>query len=275
VAVPISGITSGNTALQPITAKVWDFGVVYSPLDRTNLSLDFMHWGISNEIIAQDIVTLLKTESLCRQNSPGYSIDSPTCVAALSQVARDANGQLVSVYTPKVNIAQETVNALQIGINYRQPLGRFGALAFEASWSDLLKHEFLQYPGEPAFDYLRDPTQSQEFKTKFNASLTWSIGAFSATGYVNRYGRTPNYLATINGYGTPGAGALSPWAIANLSASYTVMKHFELTFNIDNLFNTQPPLDASYPGTQIQPYDELDYNVFGRQYYIEATYHFK
>ena len=272
VAESVAGTTSGNTKLQPVTAKIWDFGAVWSPLDRMALSLDFMHWGISNEIISQDAVSLLKTESLCRLGT--YNINSPTCVAALSQVTRDANGVLVGVYTPKINIAQETVNALTLGANYKLPVGRFGEFLLEASWSDMLKHTFLQYPGQPAFDYLRDPTQSQEFKTKANASLTWTLGEFSATGYVNRYGRTPNYLATVDGYGTPGAGVLSPWTIANLSARYTVLKQLELSFNVDNVFNAQPPIDHSYPGTQNQPYDEFDYNVYGRMYYLEATYKF-
>jgi hypothetical protein len=35
-----------------------------------------------------------------------------------------------------------------------------------------------------------------------------------------------------------------------------------------------PPVDRSYPGTETQPYDEFDYSVYGRTYYVQGTYKF-
>jgi iron complex outermembrane recepter protein len=268
----ISTTTSGNTQLKPVTAKVWDFGAVWSPLDRMSISFDFMHWGISNEVLAQNPDLLLKTESLCRLGT--YDISSPMCVAALAQVTRDTNGVLLNVFTPKINIADETDNAVILGANYRLNVGRWGEFELEASWSDLLKHTYQQDPQDPTINLLNDAIQSQDFKTKANVSLTWTVGPFSATGYVNRYGRSPNYLASVDGYGTPGAGDLSPWTITNLSARYQILKGLELSLAVDNVFNSMPPVDHSYPGTELQPYDEFDYNVYGRMYFLEANYKF-
>ena len=43
---------------------------------------------------------------------------------------------------------------------------------------------------------------------------------------------------------------------------------------MDNVFNAMPPVDHSYPGTETQPYDEFDYNVYGPAYYLEVNYKF-
>ena len=272
---PVFGTTSGNTKLKPITAKVWDFGAAWSPLERMSITADFIHWGISNEVLEQSVDQLLRIESQCQLGT--LNISSPTCVAALSQVVRDPDsGQIISVATPKANVSVETLNVFTLGANYKMVAGRVGNFEFEASWSDLLKHEIQQYPGDPITNELTDPTYSTDFKSKANASVTWTKDKVSGTVYVERYGRTPNYLAQVNGYGTDGAGAVGAWTLCNLSARYQVLSSLELSINVDNVFNTQPPIDHSFPGTAgsaaLQAYNETNYNPYGRSFLLEATY---
>jgi iron complex outermembrane recepter protein len=262
--------TKGNPALKPITAKNWDLGVVFAPLERLSLTADFIHWSISNEVVEESADQLLINESQCRLGT--LDINSPTCVAALSQVTRDTTGTIVSVLTPKINVSQETLNVFTLGADYKLTAGRVGNFEFGASWSDVLKHDLLQYAGEPAFDLLANPIESTEFKSKANVSVTWTLGDWSATYYVETYGRTPNYLATINGYSTPGAGTLPSLTLSNVSARYHVTKAIELSLAVDNLWNTMPPVDHSYPGIQTQPYNELNYSVYGRTVLLQATW---
>ena len=266
------GLTEGNPALQPITAKVWDGGIVWKPLSKLTLSSDFMHWGIDNEVEVQSMQQLLVVESQCLLGQ--LSATSPTCVAALNQVQRDSLGNLVSVNTPKINVSNETVNAVLTTLTWGLSAGHAGDFTFSGTWTDMIKHTYQQYAGDPTIDLLSNPVWSQEFKSKLNGSLTWDLGKFSSTLYVDRYGRTPNYLATVYGYGTPGAGTLGQYTITNLSLRYQVTQGLQLQFTFDNLFGTMPPQDHSYPGTASQPYDELDYSVYGRQYFLEATYKF-
>ena len=35
-----------------------------------------------------------------------------------------------------------------------------------------------------------------------------------------------------------------------------------------------PPFDGSYPGTELQPYNLFNYNVYGRSYMMEMSYRF-
>jgi outer membrane receptor protein involved in Fe transport len=264
------GTTSGNPKLKPITAKVWDLGFVLTPLERTSISVDYIHWDISNEVIAQNADQLLRTESQCRLGT--LDINSPTCVAAIAQVTRNSNGVLVSISTPKINQSREKLNVLTIGASYGVNAGLAGDFEFTLSYSDLLKHDVQRYAGDPLRSVYDDPINFQDFQSKENASLTWRLADFSSTFYVEHYGKSPNYLATINGYGTDGAGKLPTWTLCNLSLSYRKWSSLEVTAAVNNLFNRMPPVDHSYPGTEQQPYNTLNYNVFGRTYYLEASY---
>jgi iron complex outermembrane receptor protein len=193
-------------------------------------------------------------------------------VAALAQITRDSSGLLVSISTPKINVSNETVDAFVAEGRYVASLGRFGNLEVQLAWNDMLKHTNQIYPGDPTLDALRDPTWSTDFKSKTNATVTWSAGDWSATLYVERYGSTPNYLATIYGYGTPGAGTLSPWTTANIGARYQWTPQLQLSVNLVNAFDAMPPEDRSYPGTAAIPYNVFNYNVYGRSVYVGAQY---
>jgi outer membrane receptor protein involved in Fe transport len=265
--------TSGNTKLQPITAKVWDVGFVWSPLTRLGLTLDYIHYAIRDEVAEADPTKLLETEAACQLGQ--LSITSPTCVVALSEVTRGDGGVLVSVYTPKQNVSQENVGTFIAGVNYRYDAGAIGEFALDMSFTDMLTHTYQQYAGDPLINDLNDPFYSTEFKTKGNGSITWTKNPLSATVYVERYGRSPNYLSTLapEDENTPGAGTVSPWTLLNLSLRYEPTKSLEVSFAVDNVANRMPPADHSQTGdADYQPYNQFNYNVYGRSYLITATY---
>jgi iron complex outermembrane recepter protein len=55
--------TSGNTKLQPITADVWSAGAVWTPTRSMLISVDYLHWAITNEVTEQDSDAVLRIES--------------------------------------------------------------------------------------------------------------------------------------------------------------------------------------------------------------------
>ena len=272
--VSVFGTTQGNPALQPITAKNVDIGIVWSPVDRAALTVDFIHWKISDEVAQQNSDQLLRTESACQLGQ--LVITSPTCVQALAQVQRDQAGNLSQINTPKVNIAEESLNVIALSANYTYATAYAGDFTFSGAYSNTIKHDFTQFPGDAPINYLENPFYSTEFKTKENVTLTWNFHKFGTTFYVERYGKTGNYLSTIvpDAYATPGAARLNSWTIANLSAKYEVLPGLTVSANIDNLFNRAPPTDNSYPGTQLQPYNVTNYNVYGREFFVQANYKF-
>ena len=270
--VEVFGTTSGNTKLQPIHANVSSIGTVWTPTTRISISMDYLHWNINNEVYVQSVDQLLVTENQCRQGS--LDINSPTCVATLAQVVRDSQGNIVSVFTPKMNVANETVNAFVAEGRYAVNLGKYGSLDFQVAWTDMLTHTNVVYPGDPTINALTDPTWSTEFKSKVNGSVTWNLHNWISTVYFDRHGASPNNAATEGGYSNPGAGSLHPWTVTNLTTRYRWSSRLELALSVLNLFNVMPPEDHTYPGITSSPYNNTNYNVYGMSYYAQLSYQF-
>jgi outer membrane receptor protein involved in Fe transport len=79
---------------------------------------------------------------------------------------------------------------------------------------------------------------------------------------------------SVEGYALPDAGKLGAWTIANLGARYEVLQGLELSANVNNLFNTMPPVDHTQPGTSNQPFSIFNYNNYGRSYFLGLNYRF-
>lgn len=280
------GQQSGNVDLKPINAKVWSYGVVWAPTAKFSMSADYHHWDIRNEVALQNVDQLLRDESACRQGD--LDPTSGTCLAALSQVTRGAAGTVQSIFVSKVNIAQRTLDALTVDMNYRHDLGNLGTLSMSGSWARNLKHEFQQYPDDPVRDLLSDPYYSTDPKYKATASLGWNKGSWTSTVYANYIGPTPNYRATLNapgsedifgnpidGYNNYGAGKLGSYTTFNGSVNFEVTEDLKLSFLVNNIANRTPDMDVTYyPGTSGEPYNTSNFDVLGRAYYLEAKWSF-
>lgn len=269
------GQQAGNPELEPINAKVWSYGVVWAPTANFSLSADYHHWNIRNEVALQSVDQLMRDESACRRGQ--LDINSGTCQAALEQITRGPAGTVQSIYVSKVNIAQRTLNAVTVDMNYRQEIGAWGSLLMSGSWARNLKHEFQQYPNDPIIDLLSDPYYSTDPKYKATASLGWNKGAWTTTVYANYLGPTPNYRATRtpDGYAYAGAGKLGSYTTANASVNFNVTEDLKLSFLVNNLANRMPDMDVtSYPGSSGAPYNSSNFDVLGRAYYLEAKWSF-
>lgn len=267
----VLAFTSGNPALKPITANVADLGVVWMPHSRFETSVDLFRWALRNEVTTQDLDQILKTEAACRLGQ--LNAQSPTCVAALTNITRDASGFISGAYDPKVNVSRESVTAVSLSADATWPLRSSDLhLHLHAGWTDMLRHDYRQYGGDPLTDYLRSPRLSTDFKSRANVSVAWKRGASTATLYVSRDGRTPNNLASIYGYGTPGAGNLSYWTVCNITIDHQFSSPLRLLLAVNNLFNAMPPADHSYSGSDSVPYNNTNYNVFGRSYTLSLSY---
>jgi iron complex outermembrane receptor protein len=269
------GTTEGNPNLKPITATVWSGGLAWSPVERSSFSVDYLHWHIANEVQQQDTDQLLRTESACLLGQ--LDPTTPTCVAAIAQVTRDpTSGTITQIDTPKQNLAEENLAVLLFQATYGFNIGAFGTMVLDGSYTHTLTHNFVSFPGDPQINYLDSPFYSTEFQNKANLALTWNFQKWTATVYGEYYGNTPNNQSTLDvtGYAQPGAGKLGAWVIGNVSASYEVFSGFTVTANVDNVFNRMPPFDPTYTGLDSAPYNQLNYNEYGRSYFVGANYKF-
>lgn len=281
------GIHEGNGGLKSVTAKSYGFGGVWSPTSDFDVKVDYYNVRIKNEVQIQSIDQLLKDESACRLGQ--LDINSPTCVAALSQVQRSTavNGPnayaLQQLTVLPVNVANEHVSGILASLHYHYDMGRWGALSFASQYNVTLKHTFQQYPFDPVHDLLRNPFYSTEFKNIGNASITWDWDKFSVTAIGTRYGKTGNYqsqlgsagysaaCSTVSGY-TSCPGAVAPWMLYNGSITYSITDDMKISGIVNNIKNSMPPRDPTF--TALPYYNSLNYNPYGRSYWVEFDWRF-
>jgi iron complex outermembrane recepter protein len=268
------GTQSGNTELDPINAKVWSVGAVWSPVERLSINVDYLHWDIEDEVTQQSANALSLQDYRCRTGID--DINSAVCQAALAQVTRNAAGAITEIYTPKINVSRETLNAVTVAANYTWDAGNFGAFMLRGSFTENLKHEYQQYAEDPMINLLEDPYWSSDPKRKADFSIGWNKSDFNTTLYANWFDATPNYAAQITdrGYAGNRAGKLPSHISWNLSLGYSPLENLKLSFLVNNLFNKMPPMDWSYPGTSGAPYNGGNFDVYGRAMYLEARYSF-
>nr|WP_146474270.1 TonB-dependent receptor [Vulcaniibacterium thermophilum] len=278
------GETSGSPDLQPLNADVWSYGVVWAPTAQFSMSVDYHHWDIEDEIDTQNFDGLALREYYCRTGQPGFDINSPVCQDALGKIERDSTGQIVYIYAPKVNEARRVLDAVTASVSYQFDAGNIGEFLVRGSYTNNIKHRFWQFEGDEEIDILRRPEWSSDPKSKGNASITWSKNRWNSTFYVNYMGHTPNYRARVLGtYDDAGlqgvngrvfAGKLDPFVTYNLSIGYRPLDNLSLSLMVNNLLNEMPEEDRTYPGTSGSPYNDQQYDVYGRAVYMEARWTF-
>jgi iron complex outermembrane receptor protein len=269
----VFGIQEGSTDLDPINADVWSAGVVWAPIDRMSISLDYHSWDIEDEVTQQNPDGLMLQEYRCRTGLD--DINSTLCQVTLSQVTRGATGNVNQIYTPKVNVSRQTLEALTAGVNYAFDAGVVGEFNFRANYTQKLEHEYQQYAEDPAIDQLRSPYWSSDPERKADASVTWMKNNWSSTVYANWTGKTPNYRArVVDNYSDPLAHKIGSFTIYNASLSYSPLDNVRFSLLVNNLFNDMPPIDDSYPNSSGAPYNSSVWNAYGRAYYLEVQYLF-
>jgi len=276
------GQQSGNPDLQPIEADVWNAGFVWAPINNFSFSMDYFHWDIRDEVDQLSSDQLLLAEYFCRTGQANTS--SASCDNALAWVTRGANNEIQQIYTPKINVSQQKLEAVTASLNYVLDIGKWGSLAFAGNYTNNLKHTVTPLPGEDEIDLLRDPYYMWVYdayaKTRADASVGWNIGKLTTTVYANRIGKTPNYVAYATGswddeINGARAGWFAPYSTYNLTFNYDATDNIRLSLLINNVLDKTPEDQASnFPGTEDTPYNNYLYSVYGRSMYVEMRYNF-
>jgi len=63
-----------------------------------------------------------------------------------------------------------------------------------------------------------------------------------------------------------------PWMLYNASVSYNLTDDMKISAIVNNLKNSGPPKDNSY--TALPYYNYLNYNPYGREYWLEFDWRF-
>lgn len=268
---------SGNRNLKPETSTSWTAGVVFSPTDAFDVSIDWFDIDMRRQVQDLSVQELLIDEANCRLGTDinGNPVDpnSPTCLDAIARVTRLANGNLYGVYVSPINVARERTNGVDLSAHYRLDTG-IGTFRFSGNYTWTHEHDFQQYSGDVTVDQYAVNSGFDIPRSKASASVSWEKDALTLTVHGERLGRLPNsdsydQIVDVEAGEKAWIGATYRY---NASAQYRFSDHAQLSLAVTNLFDKMPPKDPTY--TAYPYYDISWFDSLGRSYYVQFTYKF-
>jgi len=269
-------ITSPNPDLSPEHSKSYTLGMIWDPLPRTSISVDYWKIKRSDEINQEQVDAAIAAGHVARD--PG----------SVSAIPGDP-GQITAVLTRYVNSAQSKVRGLDVDARYNHRLpDTWGNASFDVKYTHI-------------FEWLRTEQDgtSREFAgthgncdvtnctgtpaDKFNMRFGWdrqnwrvSLNINYRAPLENRFFRgDPSGCAVTfaNGADAPNGCELASFTTVDLVARWKPLPALEVFGSIQNLFDKIAPLDPLTYGAQA--YNPLDYEgARGRYYTVGVRYSF-
>jgi outer membrane receptor protein involved in Fe transport len=257
-------LQSGNRELGFENGKSFGYGLVLSPAEGVDVSVDYWRISIDDLVTNLDADTLLRIEADCR--SGNRVAGSAECADALRRIQRnpaDATlnpNAITNILIDPINAAEERVSGVDVGGNVAWSIGDWGDLLWRLNYTKVLSHRYQQFASDVSRDELH-ALDNTDWRDKAIVSVTWSLKKLDATLQVTRYGRVPNAAQTAY---------LTPTSLANLSLHYQLNRSASVGFIVNNVLDEIKDDDSfGWPY-----YPVGNYSPYGREAWLEVGYRF-
>jgi iron complex outermembrane recepter protein len=249
------GTVSGNPNLANEVANSWTVGTILRPrfLPRFTLAVDWISIKLNGAITNLDADAVLKA---C-YDAPSYP--TPIC----SNITRDANHQVVFIATGYANASSRTFRGLTADMEWRMPtpfLGADSSVNLGVNYLYTAKSEFRV--GEGDLTTLRNSIGYSKHQATGN--ITYRNHGFTGQVQVEWIGPAvfdPDEPA--NNRDIPGVGGV---AFVNTTLQYELDNRITLRFNVDNIFDQNPPYPSPGGGGRVTYFS----GILGRYFSIGA-----
>jgi len=243
--------TVGNTDLKPERTRSYNFGVVLSPWQNTNLSVDYYRIELEN------LVGTNNTQTLVTSNVPGA-------------VQRDERGKLQAVYNRYQNLSDLKTSGIDVELRQRIPTDRFGVFNLGSAYTHVRDYRRPSVVGGPLVDYAGSNLGATLPKNKATTSLDWTLGDFSTAltwYYTSGYDQRASTAARAV------QDRVDSYSQFDLYLAWRGIEKLTVYAKVQNLADEEPPYDASFPGIRA-PYDFSQYDLRGRYFTVGFDYRF-
>lgn len=251
-------ITGGSNDVTPETSDSLTLGAVWQPrfIPGFDLTVDYWDINIGNMIA-----------SIARQNILNLCVDLPSIDNQFcDRIVRDERGYAEGVDTSYMNVSQSEAAGIDIGANYKTPLGvgQF-ALALRANY--LLRFRTTTLPGVASSRITYDGGY-QNPRIRANLFLRYDIGDWEVGLNTRYWGSAVNYTdVSEEAYE---ANDLPARIYNDLNIGWTLNDKFTFRVGINNLFDVNPPYR---PRTYYQGGGGV-YDVYGRYFFGNVSFKF-
>jgi len=261
--------SGGNTELKPEKSKTFSLGLAFEPVKGLTASIDYWNIKITNSISAVseqaifgDPAKYASRYRRCKDLSADVQATLDRCNTpewknsnALGYVVA-LNDNLGDVKTDGFDFAA--------GYAFNNSFGRF-QLGWEATY--VRSYEYQRDKGDPFIQNVGKYTDSSPvLRWQHAVTVNWRLGDFSTnfglghkSGYVDQNAVEEQYFNKVKSY-----------TLADLSVTWSGIKHTKFTVGLKNLFDTKPPF--SNQGTVFQQgYDPRLTDAYGRTLLLRAS----
>jgi outer membrane receptor protein involved in Fe transport len=278
----------GSPDLLPETGHSWTYGFVWDipGVEGLSFSADYWHMGVNNAIEWIGLQQALTDEAGCLtglqvSGAPyiAHPLGSQYCQEAISNVVRNAAGDIVSVRTGPINEAELYVSGIDSSLDYKLATEHWGSFRFGVNYTNnLTRHSRTD---------LADPLTNTRYEypaTKTVANLAWNIDKWNFTLHGERTGgvRAANYggcevlpNGIQPGIGDPDCvvytGHTPGWVIFSTAASYAINDKVKVSLNVSNIFNKVGPIEYYSGGFEFIPEQQGD-DYVGREIFATVDW---
>ena len=265
---------SGGAGLKAETSQQWTLGGRLEPAKGLSFGLDY--WGVK-----------LKNQILSGMPE-GYAFANADALSSLFvQNYQDPAGY------PTIALVQKPFNAGSAnnqGLDWEINLSTntsFGKVSADLSGTHMLKSDY-ELPGGKQTDLGRfGGDNNVVFRDMVRVMLGLQYGDWTHTlmlnwksGYADQaFSADSGALSVLNPDGSEGAGVayaghVSAYTLVDWQTRWQATKNLRVTFGLNNVFNTKPPLSLKITGGNQVGYDGRYADPTGRSIALGATYRF-
>ncbi len=240
--VEVPTLASGNRELDAEESDNYSVGLVWDVTPAWDIAVDL--WKIKNE----DAVT----------NDPQYYVNNSNLFP--ENVIRGPDGDIVVVFSPFQNVAQQEIWGVDFDTSYDWATRRAGEFRFSVTGSYQGSFEVEAVEGEGFDDVAGEDGRP---RVRSQGIIDWSLAAYQAS-------LTLNY---ISGYDRPDANdSIGDWTTIDTQFNWSLPRPAggTVSLGVENIFNNQPPKDPYFEAWPF--FNRALHNPRGRFLYLRYRY---
>jgi iron complex outermembrane recepter protein len=270
----VAVITSPNPDLTPEKSSTVTAGLVFDPSSNTSLAVDLWRVKRKDEINQTTTAEAIAAGRVVRD--PGSATTIP-----------GDPGAIVAVLANYVNSASSTVTGFDVDARQAFPMGSAGKLGLDVKWTHISSFKRSDRDGT-SLDFAGthgncDVTNCIGTPAdRVNFGVSWELGDWRVAALANYRAAMKNRLSKddpdcastfADGSDAPAGCKIKAFTTVDLTARWKVTSSLEVFGNIQNLFDTKPPLDPlTYGAVSYNPLDSA--GAIGRFFNVGVRYRF-
>ena len=259
--IPSVPVTSGsNIELEEEKGESFNLGAVWQIVDNLSMTVDVFSIKLEDIVATPSFQDILDNPNL-------YPSDF---IQRIPGNANSANPTGLTLFAVATNMSYQKMEGVDLSLNYRLPTADIGDFSFRFGASYIDTFETQVNESAPVVDELSDVTGRTNAapELKGNASVTWTLGDFGTTLYVDYVG---DYVPANQAV----QDRIPSYVKANLSGFYNLPWNAKIQLGVNNIADKEPPLFYTGGTTQQSPfYDQTYHDLLGRNYFVEYSQQF-